>query len=583
MRSCFLAVAFCAVMLAGAPAHAIDAKDWPTYNYEAAGSRCNKAETALTKANIGQLEEKWRFPPAGADLEIGAIHATPAVVNGYVYFGTVHKAAFYKLSPAGKVKWTFPSTAKDDRMNDRFASGVFSSALVTDDAVYFTTAAGFVYALDRESGKERWRVDMRGKDFPGAHFMNGGQASPILAAGKIIIASGAQEQVIARFMRNYQNFTGRGFVMALDAQSGKIVWKYDVGPKPERLDPPVKITDAYGEHVFQSGPATSSVWCTPSYDRHSNTIFFGTDANNSPRQPTADDPHLDTPYACAVIALDATTGTEKWVTQINPGDVWNAAMRGYDPKTGQYKDQSIGDTPKVFTITWNNEPTLVVGFGCKNGAFYVVRASDGKILGHTPAYTGAPQEPPDASFEKRTLALPGLIGGLQTGCATDGKRIYANGVDALLLGTQDSFMRPGMPTGGRVTAISLDTNQEFWRHERPKVASVAGPRRGPSLKDVGDPVASGIAVANDLVFFTTLMSSKLMTLDAATGRVLREDQLPPVWSGPAVSRGRVYVGTGNMVMPDAAVFGPTRATGTLFSYGLPGEDEVSRMGSGRGN
>src|SRR5262249_46723852 len=132
---------------------------------------------------------------------------------------------------------------------------------------------------------------------------------------------------------------------------------------------------------------------------------------------------------------------------------------------------------------------------------------------------------------------------------------------------------------GRVTAISLDTQNEFWRHERPKVAPVASP--GPkSANKVGDPVASGIAVANGVVYFTSLMSSKLVALDASTGAKLNEITLPPVWSGPAVSRGRVYVGTGNIVLPDAVFFGPTQSTGTLLSFGLPGEDEVSRLGGG---
>ncbi len=72
-----------------------------------------------------------------------------------------------------------------------------------------------------------------------------------------------------------------------------------------------------------------------------------------------------------------------------------------------------------------------------------------------------------------------------------------------------------------------------------------------------------------------------MALDASTGKQLREIQLPPVWSGPAVSRGRVYVGTGNIVLPDVVFIGPTQSTGTLFSFGLPGEDEVSRMRGGK--
>jgi glucose dehydrogenase len=340
------------------------------------------------------------------------------------------------------------------------------------------------------------------------------------------------------------------------------------------------IKDAWGEHVFHFGPATSTVWSTPSYDAASQTIFFGTDTNNAPRRPTTDNPRLDTPYACAVIALDARDGSEKWVTQINPGDVWNASMRAYDPKNGRYLDESIGDTPRIFTIMGNGMPTLVVGFGCKNGGFYVVRASDGMLLAHTPLYTGPPTEPPNPPPDKRTLALPGNIGGLQTGCATDGKRVYTNGIDANQLGTQESQEKSRPPTAGRVVAISLDTKEEHWRHERPKVASIGGPPPKPVFKNVGDPVASGIAVANDVVYFTTLRTSKLVALDASTGKTLRDIQLPPVWSGPAVSRGRVYVGTGNIVLPDEVLIGPTQSTGTLFSFGLPGEDEVSRIGGG---
>src|SRR5207244_4636045 len=171
--------------------------------------------------------------------------------------------------------------------------------------------------------------------------------------------------------RKYEGFTGRGFVMAREPHSGRIVWKYTVGPKPERLDPPITIKDGWGEHVFHFGPATSTVWSTPSYHAASRTVFFGTDTNNAPRRPTPDDPRLDTRYACAVIAIDARDGSEKWVTQISRGCVWNASMRTYDPKAARYLDLAVGDTPRTFTIMANGERTLVVGFGCKNGGFYI--------------------------------------------------------------------------------------------------------------------------------------------------------------------------------------------------------------------
>ncbi len=137
-------------------------------------------------------------------------------------------------------------------------------------------------------------------------------------------------------------------------------------------------------------------------------------------------------------------------------------------------------------------------------------------------------------------------------------------------------MQHGPVSGGRVVALSLDTKAERWRHERPKVASLGGPPPKHVFTDAGDPVGSGIAVANGVVFFTAIASGKLIALDAATGDVLKEIGLGPVWSGPSVSRGRVYVGTGNtQFLP------PQKDTGVLFSFGLPGEDEVSRLGAGK--
>jgi polyvinyl alcohol dehydrogenase (cytochrome) len=571
-----------------------DAKDWPMYNRDVLGTRHNRGETAIDRSNAGRLEEKWRFPAKGSDLEIGVVHATPVVVDGYVYFGTATDPTFYKLSPDGKLKWSYRNPArpqpqeppKDEAARRaRFQTSpdaIFGSALVTDDTVFFGDIGGWFYALDRATGKERWTLNARAKDFPDAHPLNCFFASPILAGGKLIVAGGTLEQVVAAFP-GYKGCTGRGFVMALEPKTGRLVWKYDVGPKPEPLDPPITITDSWGDHVFHFGPATSSVWSTPSFDAESGTIFFGTDVNTAPRRPTKDDPRLDTRESCGVVALDVRDGKERWVTQINPGDVWTNAMRSYDPKAGRYKDQSIGDTPKVYTIAVEGKPTKVVGVGCKNGGFYVLRAADGHIVDHTPVYTGPPTYPLAPKPDRRMLALPSVIGGLQTGCATDGETVFTNGIDALGLMAQEKQADSGVPpTGGRVVALSPDTRTERWRHERPKVASLGGPKPKPVYTDVGDPVASGVAVANGVVYFTTVASAKLVALDAATGAVLKEIDLGPVWSGPSVTRGRVYVGTGNTLFnpQDSEAFFPKKYSGALYSFGLPGADEVSRLGAG---
>src|SRR6185503_675911 len=95
-----LAATFAEAIVAAASRARSEARDWSMYNGDVLGSRHNRGETRLDPRNAGSLEEKWRFPPAGSELQIGVIHATPTVVGGCVYFGTATDPAFYKLTPA---------------------------------------------------------------------------------------------------------------------------------------------------------------------------------------------------------------------------------------------------------------------------------------------------------------------------------------------------------------------------------------------------------------------------------------------------------------------------------------------------
>jgi outer membrane protein assembly factor BamB/dienelactone hydrolase len=574
-----------------APAPNVDPADWSMYNHDPAGWRFNPAEKTLAPSNVGQIVERWRFPAEDSKETIGVVHATPTVVNGEVYFGTATFPAFYKLDKNGKQAWVYrnptqntvlpPSSGEpitDKLRGAASEGGILTSALVTDGAVYFADTNGWVYCLDAATGKEQWKVSARGEEFPGSHWMNMFFGSPLLADGKVVFAGGTLEQLIAG-TQGYPGSVGRGFLVALDPKTGKVVWKHDVGPKPEKLDPPVVIEGTWGKYKFDHGPATSSVWSTPSYDPETNTLFFGTDVNTAPRQPTKENPNLHTEDSCAIAAIDAATGHRKWNTQINPGDVWTNSMRAYDPKTGLYKDASIGDTPKIFSIDVDGKPTKVVGAGCKNGGFYVLRADTGKLVKHTPVYTGKPTHPPD-KHDPRVLALPSPIGGLQSGCATDGKTIFTNGMDAVRLATQESPLTPGqVPTGGRVTATTVDLKTELWRHERPKIPEMGGTKDKPMYKDVGDIVGSGVAVGNGVAYFTAVGSGKLIALDAATGQVLKEIDLGPVFCGPSLSRGRVYVGGGNTLWSpgEYECFFPKQYTGSVRCFGLPDEAPADKL------
>src|SRR5262249_18994854 len=145
--------------------------------------------------------------------------------------------------------------------------------------------------------------------------------------------------------------------------------------------------------------------------------------------------------------------------------------------------------------------------------------------------------------------------------------------------TQDSALSPGqVPTGGRVTATSLDLATERWRHERPKIPEIGGKPGKPMYRDVGDVVASGIALRNGVRYFTAGGSGKLIALDSATGKALKEIDIGPVWAGPSLSRGRVYIGGGNTLFSPSEFecFFPKKYTGSVQCFGLPDADKTDK-------
>ena len=573
-----------------------DAKDWRQYNYDNAGWRFNHAEDQLNADTVAKLEEKWRFPRAGSRDRIGVVHATPVVVDGFVYFGTTRTSpSLYKLTPSGQLAWKYEIesviTAQEEdpyilHGAENMSDGVMNSALVYGERVFFGTFGGQVICLDRFDGSLLWRVKTKKPPFPSAHGANTVMSSPIMADGKLIIAGGGFEHSLGA-IPDYPCCTGRGFVAAFEPKTGEFIWVYDVGPEPEQFLEPVAMEAIDGKkRLFVAGPSTSSVWCTPSYDEQTKTLFFGTDTHNAPRKPTDDDARLYNEYSSAIIAISAVDGSEKWVRQLVANDVWNRSIAAYDSTTGEYKDQSIGDTPKLYSIIVDDHKQDVVGVGCKNGSFYVIDRRTGEVIYQTPTYRGPPIAEMTASCDDRILALPSIIGGLQTGCAFDGKRVYTNGIDWPGLGISRSRMAAtSAPSAGRVTAIAPNTLFEHWRHEPSKVRYVNA--ADGQTYDSGDPVTSGIAIAGDVLFFTTTISGRLTALDAKNGQVLKEFSLGPIWCGPSISRGRVYVGSGNNLFrpwnvekakkSPGGFSMPLTDHGAVHSFGLPGKDEVSRL------
>src|SRR5262249_13679366 len=82
------------------------------------------------------------------------------------------------------------------------------------------------------------------------------------------------------------------------------------------------------------------------------------------------------------------------------------------------------------------------------------------------------------------------------------------------------------------------------------------------------PNISGVAVANGVVYFQSSFNGQFYALDAATGAVLAQVQTGGLSSGPAVSRGQIYLGTGDAAF---TFLDPSRPMlpGSVVALGLP--------------
>ena len=95
----------------------------------------------------------------------------------------------------------------------------------TKYAAYFGDAHANVYAVDAQTGQELWmtRVD--------DHFVARITAAPKVYKGVVYVPVSSSEEFSSSNL-DYSCCTGRGSVVALDANTGRQIWKTYVVPTP---------------------------------------------------------------------------------------------------------------------------------------------------------------------------------------------------------------------------------------------------------------------------------------------------------------------------------------------------------------
>jgi alcohol dehydrogenase (cytochrome c) len=171
-------------------------------------------------------------------------------------------------------------------------------------------------------------------------------AAPITAEGKVIVANGAGDGKT------------RGWIAALDARTGKELWRWYAVPKP---GDPGSETWRDVNNAWKTGGG--GLWQTGSYDPETRLTIWGT-GNPIPQYDPQARPG-DNLYTNTAVALNVDTGKLAWYFQYTPNDSWD------------YDEVGIH---MLYDTTINGQKRKVVSHFARNGFFYSLDRTNGKFI-----------------------------------------------------------------------------------------------------------------------------------------------------------------------------------------------------------
>lgn len=243
----------------------------------------------ITVDNVGELVPVWTFSTG-----VTSGHQAPPVVHDGVMFVTTPESQVLALDArSGDLLWRYRRQLPDDILRGhRTNRGVG----LYGDLVFVTALDAFVVALDARSGEVVWEQAV--EDYRTGYYMT---MAPLVANGKVMVGVSGGERGI------------RGFVVALDPEDGREVWRTYTVPAPGEPG-----SEGWPGETWRTGGA--SVWITGSFDPELNLTYWGT-GNAGPW--IGDQRPGDNLYANSVVALDADTGELKGYHQYHHNGSWD--------------------------------------------------------------------------------------------------------------------------------------------------------------------------------------------------------------------------------------------------------------------
>ncbi|WP_050419222.1 methanol/ethanol family PQQ-dependent dehydrogenase [Bradyrhizobium tropiciagri] len=475
----------------------------------------------INKDTVKNLVPVWNYSLNDDRSE----ESQPLVYQGVLYV-TTHNATIAIDAKTGKQIWKTKVEYPAETPRIVCCGIINRGAALYDGKLFRTTLDANVIALDAKTGKELWRE--KAADIKEGYSMT---VAPLVADGVVITGiSGAE-------------FGTRGFIDGWDPATGKKLWRTYSIPTPDEPG-----GDTWKGDTWKLGGG--STWITGSYDAELNTVYWGIGNPgpfNSAVRPG------DNLYTCSVLALDPKTGKIKWHYQFSPNNPFD-----YD----SVAEMVLAD------MNVEGKPTKVLMDANRNGFFYVLDRTNGKLLAANPYVnvnwatgidmkTGRPIETDvakDAREGKKVTVYPSILGGKnwepmsfnpQTGLA------YAN---TLAFGGRYKAEPVTFKQGEWYLGMDLTDPWEWGTGPRGHLKAIdpmTGKAKWEAPSDI--PRFSGVLSTAGGVVFSGQLTGEFEAFDADTGKKLWQFQTgsgiegqPVTWQQDGVQYVAVTSGYGGV-------------------------------------
>ena len=509
----------------------------------------------INRDNVGDLRLVWAWSVRDNSRWV----PTPIVANGLMYVseGSGRVIAFDVVS--GDVAWVHTRSYPEDIEKSQ-ALGRHRGVSVYGDTIYWGTADAALVALDALTGEQRWEVST------GDYSTGLGHSHPALIAdGKVVLGFAGGDR------------SGRGVVVAHDAQTGEHIWTTYTVPAP-------------GEPGYETWtereipPLGGLTWNTISYDPELGLVYLGT-GQPTPWASTLRGPG-DALYTNCILALDLDTGEIEWYFQVVPSDNWDLDATHesmlVDLVINGVEHKALIETSKIgWGIVLDRETGRFIN------AFRT--GYDNIITGWTD--TGSPIFNPeqiptldDVDSDRIFEVCPHFHGArnLNSPSFSPETGLYYSGINNSCMDVTfvSEEYEPGRVYRGMASRVKMVPGYDYIG-EFVAFNPVSGERAWEYRPESGAPMtASALATAGGIVFGGTA-DRRFFALDADNGDLLWETRLNGDISGAPVTfeiDGRQYlaVGAGGRIGQTTSYARLTDITlpqgsGVVWVFALPGE------------